>query len=165
MDHYIISRYDKDQKSNDGSWKYYNNFDECKELFSSISYSDIKLDSKGDCVLIPYSSGSDYSGTTIELSNFRCIKEDFSQYILELYGDYGSFGLLVKLSDLESIPELQELFDRLDSYPLYNEDDLYQLESELLGDVWDIHMKDDLSRSLKENNINPDSINDLESLF
>lgn len=165
IERYSISRYDRDQESNDGSWKYYTDFNQCKELFGSISYSDIKLDNQGDCILIPYSSGSDYSGTTVELSNFNCIKEDFNQYILELYGGFGSFGLLIKLSDLETVPELQELFDQLESYPLYSDDDLSQLESELLNQVWEVYMEYDFPRTLKENNIDPDSIDDLELLF
>ena len=165
MERYSISRYDHDFESKDNSWRYYTSFDVCKELFSSISYSDIKLDKQGDCILIPYSSGSDYSGSTVELSNFNCIKEDFSQYVLELYGGYGSFGLLIKLSDLKSVPELKELFDTLDSYPLYNEDDHSQLESDLLNESWDAWVKYDFDRELKNNNIDPDSIDDLENLF
>lgn len=161
---YRINKYDHDVESNDGSWKHYTSFDKCKELFSSMSYSDITPDNNGDCTIIPYASGSAYGGTTVELSNFQCIKEDYSQYVLELYGGYVSFGLLVKLSDVESIPELKELFNDLDNYPLYSEDHFAQLEWELLNQSWEAWVKWDFGRLLSDNNIEVEDDNQ-EQLF
>ena len=133
-----------------GQWTHIDNFNEYRKEFSSVSYGDVKPDNNGDCIEIPYCTGSDYSGGTAELSNYRCIKEDFNKYVLPMYGGYGTFGLLISIDDYNNVPELQELFESLDKYPLYNEDDHSQLEQEIIDTAWDSWVWFDLSRLLDD---------------
>lgn len=101
---------------------------------SGISYGDIVDDIKGDYLELPFATFSDYSGATVECSNQRVFFGRYgeggdSQAVKELFGRYGTRGIIIKL-DLATESMLDDILD-LDNYPLLDEEDLSMLESDL----------------------------------
>ena len=100
--------------------------------------------------LVPYASGSDYSGNTVELSNFQALMEDFKDLIesgnlIEVSGGYKTFGLV---STVETSEEFVEAMRRLENYPLYDEDHNSELERELQEAAVPGYVLYDLNREL-----------------
>lgn len=97
--------------------------------------------------LIPYSSGSDYSGSTVEQSNYRVLAADSevtAQSVL-IQGDYGTFGIayLGEPSD-----HIREICGALESYPLLDESDHSELEMEIEQEQWADWGRKDFKRAL-----------------
>jgi hypothetical protein len=97
-----------------------------------------------------YLSGSDYSGTLVERSNRDCWREDFAagedQWWVEVSGGHGTFAIVVRLDALPD--EAIEFLERLDTYPLADEDANSQLETEAQIEAWDNWAARDFVRAL-----------------
>ncbi len=104
--------------------------------------------------------GSDYSGTTIELSNFEVFKERYEDLpgVYTMYGGYSTFAIAISVKWLinpDNEEKAQEIIDdliALSDYPLLDDEHLSNMESEkeyewVTGNtnwIWD------LNRELKE---------------
>jgi hypothetical protein len=77
-------------------------------------------------------SGSDYSGGMVERSNFRVFLKEHKEVdgVYELFGGYGTFGIAVRLDVYNSNNDIKEALDALDNYPVINDEDLSEMESE-----------------------------------
>lgn len=124
---------------------------------NKISYGDIKVDSKGKFLEVPYTGYSDYSGSTVERSNCNCFLDTFEEYLgismWEMYGGYGTRGVLITLELYENNDEVKDIIDSLFDYPLINEDEMSSLEMEIENESWDDWIKSDLIRLLDKNNL------------
>ena len=85
--------------------------------------------------VIEYATGSDYSGSLVEVSNARCLKKDFP-WLVELYGGHGTQGLAYLGKRENQSDALIEAIDALTQYPLYSDDDHSQLEMERPDEAW-----------------------------
>jgi hypothetical protein len=85
--------------------------------------------------VIEYATGSDYSGTLVEASNARVLKERFP-WLVTLYGGHGTFGVAYLGKRENQNPELIEALDGLEIYPLADEDDHSTLECERVDESW-----------------------------
>lgn len=85
--------------------------------------------------LIEYATGSDYSGTLVEVSNARCLKKDFP-WLVEVHGGYGTFGVGYLGKRENQNDALIEAIDSLTDYPLYADDDHSELECERESEAW-----------------------------
>jgi len=137
------------------SWK-----EEDKKDLSSLSYGHIREDKTGDLIFVPYTTYSDYSGSTVERSNCRSFLEMFNQdedqysgKIWEVYGGYGTRGVVILKSLFDENEEIQEVFENLDDYPLLDEDDWSTLEIEIQDESWEDWIKFDLIRLLEKDNL------------
>lgn len=77
--------------------------------------------------MFPYSSGSDYSGDTVELSNYQVLAEDehvMSRSVL-IQGSHGTFGIAYIGFPTRRI---REIVAALESYPLLDESHHSELE-------------------------------------
>lgn len=101
-----------------------------------------------------YCSGSDYSGGSVEASNYRLIVADYGDIVCDMSGDFGSFGVAVRVDRLfdyrdPRCSELRELFEHLADYPVIDEEDMCRLEMELADSDWDCWAKSDFERELR----------------
>lgn len=112
---------------------------------NAVSYGDIKpisLKDDPDIVfeelffLMPYCTGSDYSGALVELSNYQVMLDNYKDHpgVYRVYGGYSTFGILISvhemLSDESFFDEVLDIITGLNNYPVIDDDDLSNLESE-----------------------------------
>ncbi len=119
----------------------------------SISYGSHNSGRLGDidwdCLFTPsYFTYSDYSGSTVERSNCDVFIEKYGENpgVYELYGDYGTRGVAVKLSAIT--PEMIEEFQALSDYPLMDEEHHSNLEFEMEQEAWGDWISGDFRRDL-----------------
>lgn len=97
--------------------------------------------------LIPYASGSDYSGNLCERSNADVLKERFP-WLVTLYGGYGTFGVAFLGKRENQNPELLEALNDLQGYPLVDEDHHSHLKMEVSDQAWESYGRKDWTRAL-----------------
>jgi hypothetical protein len=137
----------------DGYWSTIHNPDDAG--LASVSYGDIKPDLSGPYIEAPYSTWSDYSGSTAERSNCRVLSDMLKDKpgVYPIYGGYSTTGLLISMEYLESDSDLQDTLADLFNYPVINEDDWSQLECEIEDEDWASWIKYDLQHELDSRDI------------
>ncbi|WP_405056979.1 hypothetical protein OG474_30115 [Kribbella sp. NBC_01505] len=81
-------------------------------------------------------SFSDYSGSGYHRSNHRSLLRDFGDYVIDTYGGHGTEALFLRLDSLIPIL-LAEAVVSMGEYPVYDEDDWSELETETEQEDWD----------------------------
>lgn len=99
-------------------------------------------------VTLPFTDWSDYSGATYTRSNYRSLLRDFPGTFVDVYGSHGYSGLALDMSAY--IPEhLADCLHNLaDEYPVYDESDMSELETELQTEGWANHGREDFRREV-----------------
>lgn len=120
--------------------------------------------------LIPLCSYSDYSGTTVERSNFEVCLEEIEEYggILgvnawTVYGGHGTTALAIRGG--WNIPEDCELFEYIEglySYAVISESHMSELEVELEIEAFADYIEYDLIRALEKKFSGPETDLDMD---
>lgn len=99
-----------------------------------VSYGCLKDTEEGDYIEVPYATFSDYSGSTVEYSNYRTFLDRYGEFdgVKELRGGFYTRGIIVKISSLTDVM-LDDINGLLD-YPLMDEEDFSELEYNLAVD-------------------------------
>lgn len=107
--------------------------------------------------IIEYATGSDYSGSLVERSNFRVLQRDFP-WLVEIYGGHGTQGLAYLGRRENQNDALIEAIDSLADYPLLDESDHSELECETEDEAWSDYGESDFVCALNEylDEIDPD---------
>ena len=149
---------------------------EVVELDKGVTLDDVRYgrwcSKKDGHYLLPnYLSGSDYSGTLVERSNYKKWSEDFAAgegvWWGSTSGGHGTFGIIV---DLDAIPadindEVIEFFDGLSSYPVADDDLHSEMEVEAQNEAWESWARSDFKKALeKKFDVDLDEV-DGEKLF
>ena len=116
----------------------------------SVYWSNLKNDNLGEWFIFPVASFADYSNTSfVEVSNYEIIQDEWLKHplVFDVYGDYGSKGLLFHRTMLE-IEEIQELINSLENYILLDEENYYEKCHESYCKSWDDFGNDDFIRGL-----------------
>jgi hypothetical protein len=95
---------------------------------------------------IEHTGAGDYSGGTVEMSNYRVIKNDpaLQDKVAYGYSGYGYKSVIVPIFEGQKTPEeISEIEERLNDYPLLDEDEHSQLEMELEGEAWNDYGRDE----------------------
>jgi hypothetical protein len=152
----VYSRYDRDDT---GAWGYISRAD------GSASYGDFKpvkwhtdpRDVNRELYFfVPYASGSDYSGSTVERSNYVVfLAENVQDWIHEVYGDFGTYAVAVSVNGLLSADEdvfdlICDTIEKLEDYPLIDDEALSQLEMEGTDEAWTSWVQSDFVRGLEK---------------
>ena len=103
-----------------------------QKLYPDTSYSEL-------LITPDYMTGSDYSGTTVELSNYQVFKEKHGSLngVYDVYGGYSTFAIAISVKWLldpvneEKANEIIETLKALDDCPLLDDEHLSNLESDL----------------------------------
>lgn len=113
------------------------------------SWSDSPIgDRTWPITLFPYSSGSDYSGSTVEQSNYRVLIDDahVMRRSVIVEGGYSTFGVAYIGAPTRRI---REICAALDGYPLLDESDHSELESEIEQEQWQEWGRADFAREIE----------------
>lgn len=85
--------------------------------FFQVSLSDLISDKDGEWEFLEYTQGSDYSGSSVERSNYEVIKEMLQSGELNekdvklVYGGANSYGILYRIGAFSNAPSLSDLND------------------------------------------------------
>lgn len=88
-----------------------------------------------ELTLIDYATGSDYSGTLVEHSNYRTLKAEFP-WLVEVHGGHGTFGLAYLGKRENQNAALIEAIDSLTDYCIFDDSDHSNLECEREIEAW-----------------------------
>ena len=99
--------------------------------------------------LFPYSSGSDYSGSTVEQSNYRVLCDDthVMRRSVIVEGNYSTFGVAYLGHPTRKI---REICAALDGYTLLDESDHSELETEIEQKQWQEWGRADFRREIAD---------------
>lgn len=110
-------------------WEHYDTPEE------DVAYSALERHPDGMYVLMPYATGSDYSGSTVERANYLQLIDEHPDVCIPVHGGYGTYVVLVALD--EWTPELDDVLRDLEQYPVLSDDQLSHLETELEDEAWE----------------------------
>lgn len=107
---------------------------------------------------VPYASGSDYSGSTVEKANAGCIEESYGEHdwVHPVYGGHGTYAVAIGITGLlsdcddDTFDELCETLEGLADYPLIDDDALSNLEMEGADEAWNSWCKDSFTRAVEK---------------
>lgn len=159
----------------------YSNFSDVKDD-NDKAIDDLLADSsedaeKKDLYIIPrYASGSDYSGGTVERSNYLALCEEFDDYCVYVSGGHGSYAIAFSVrwlctdsddsdDDTDAIKDnVLNILSALEDYPCIDECALSDLESELSDQAWNSWASGDFQRAIEKRwNVELDFTDDAES--
>ena len=122
------------------------------EDLARLSYGDLRDFSgdplNGDYYMPELMSGSDYVNGSVTVSNHRVFLEDFGKVdgVHGVYGGYGTYAVAIRLDAIT--PEMLEVFEALEDYPLISEDDHSEVETTAQDEAWDSWVKSDFRKEL-----------------
>lgn len=106
---------------------------------------------------VPYASGSDYSGSTVEKANAKCIEDAYEEHewVHSVYGGHNTYAVAIGVTGLltcdeDTFDELCETLEGLADYPCIDDEALCELEMEGADEAWDSWCKDDFTRALEK---------------
>lgn len=111
-------------------------------------------------------AGSDYAGEALTRSNHAVFIEEYGTVdgVLDVYGDYSTYGVLIRREVYDSNESIRETLARLDSYPVLDEDHMSQVETDAENDAWESWACADFKRELaKRFPESEDVIDDMDS--
>lgn len=114
--------------------------DETLETGSRYSYRDFEA-YKGEVtealkkslfIRPDFFSGSDYSGSTYTVSNFRTFLKEHKDIegVYELFGDFGSYAIVIRADVAEENEEIRDTLNALENYPVIDDGDSSAVELE-----------------------------------
>lgn len=127
------------------SWGYLSDPPEANgevRTYSNTDFGRSKADNNG-WFQVDYATGSDYSGGSVNESNYRVLGEmlenahpEGSEPVVwaRTRGGHGTYGIIVNYGDLDE--EVREAIDALENYPLMDEEDHSRLEMEQQEEAW-----------------------------
>ncbi len=121
-------------------------------LYDSFIETDWDVD-ENIYFFVPFTSGSDYSGSTVTLANYRAFKDYDVDWVHFAYGGHSTYAVVInanKLCDSEIFDEIIEILEGLEDYPIIDEDLLYKVEAELIESSWDGWAKADFKIAIEK---------------
>lgn len=125
----------------------YGDFDSADWPESAASYLDALSDDileSGDLYFyVPYATGSDLSGSTVEAANYKWFVEEHGNedWIHEVYGGHNTYAFAIGLTGLlacdeDTFDEICEAIEGLADYPLIDDQLLHEVESDGSDEAW-----------------------------
>jgi hypothetical protein len=107
---------------------------------------------------VPYASGSDYSGSTCEKANAKCVEESYGEHdwVHPVYGGHGTYAVAIGITGLlsdcddDTFDEFCETLEDLADYPVIDEEALCEYEMEGADEAWESWCKGDFTRALEK---------------
>lgn len=125
------------------------------DSYSSLNYGSWHEQSRKGTVELffpSHLSGSDYSGSSLERSNYGVFVEEYAKTLGTLWfetpGSHGTFGVAIRMdcADVDILETLQALSD----YPIMDEDHMSNLEMEEQNKQWESSDRYDFVRQLEK---------------
>jgi len=106
---------------------------------------------------LPYASGSDYSGSTVEAANHKEFLESYGEeeFVWEAHGGHNTYAVVLGLTGLlecadDTFDAILDIIEGLEDYPLINDEALSNLESDLADEAWDSWVAAEFRRALEK---------------
>ena len=106
---------------------------------------------------LPYASGSDYSGSTVEKANCREFLESYGEeaFVWEARGGFDTYAVVLGLTGLlecadDTFDAILGIIEGLEDYPLIDDEALSNLECTLADEAWDSWVAADFRRDLEK---------------
>ena len=106
---------------------------------------------------LPYASGSDYSGSTVEKANCREFLESYGEegFVWEAHGGHNTYAVVLGLTGLLECPDdtfdsILGIVEGLEDYPLIDDEALSTLEMEGADEAWESWVASDFRRALEK---------------
>ena len=158
-------------RGRDGSWGYNTRAD------GNVSYGDLKDSDWPDSAesylralstddtasgevyfYVPYASGSDYSGSLVEKSNYNVFTETYGkdcEWVFSAHGGYSTYAAVVGLTGLLTCDEdtadaILDTLAGLEDYPLIDEEANSILEMEETDSAWESWAAGDFGRAVEK---------------
>lgn len=116
-------------------------------------FEEVTTPAKGDVLyaLPDAMSGSDYSGSSYNYSNYRVFLGTFKSFkgVYDIYGGYGTYGVAIRESLINSNKDIQHTLKSLEEYPLLDDQDQSNLEVEWADEAWKSWARDDSVKFLR----------------
>jgi hypothetical protein len=125
---------------------------------------------------LPYASGSDYSGSTVEAANHREFLESYGEeaFVWEAHGGFNTYAVVLGLTGLlecadDTFDAVVGIVEGLENYPLIDDEALSKLESDNANEAWESWVAGDFRRALEKKFDNAEfdwpADSDLRALF
>lgn len=107
---------------------------------------------------VPYASGSDYSGSLVERSNYNVFTETYgkdNEWVFSAHGGHNTYAAVVGLTGLltcdeDTADEVLNVLEGLVDYPLIDEEANSTLEMEKADEAWDSWVAGDFRRAVEK---------------
>ena len=106
---------------------------------------------------MPYASGSDYSGSTVEKANCREFLESYGEegFVWEAHGGHNTYAVVLGLTGLLECPDdtfdaILGIVEGLEDYPLIDDEALSTLETEGADEAWESWVAGDFRCALEK---------------
>jgi hypothetical protein len=123
----------------------------------SVSYGNFKFDDEGRYFTVPFASGSDYSGSTLERSNYLWWVEQYGKcaFTHTAHGGYNTYALYICLDELLAVDDdmfeaVCEALEALAEYPCFDEEAQTMLESDLSDEAWEEWVSEEFVRAIEK---------------
>jgi len=133
--------------------------DDCPE--SAVEYLEgLSTDATEEGELyffLPYATGSDYSGSTVEKANCREFLESYGEeaFVWAARGGFNTYAVVLGLTGLLECPDdtfdaVMGVIEGLEDYPLIDDEALSNLEMEGADEAWESWVAGDFRRALEK---------------
>jgi len=106
---------------------------------------------------LPYASGSDYSGSTVEAANHKEFLESYGEeaFVWEAHGGFNTYAVVLGLTGLlecadDTFDAILDIIEGLENYPLIDDEALSKLESDNANEAWESWVAEDFRRALEK---------------
>ena len=106
---------------------------------------------------LPYASGSDYSGSTVEKANCREFLESYGEesFVWEAHGGYDTYAVVLGLTGLlecavDTFDAILDIIEGLEDYLLIDDEALSNVEMEGADEAWESWVAGDFRRALEK---------------
>ena len=114
---------------------------------------------------VPYCGGSDYSGSSVEASNYKVMKDEYGNHadVAFYYGGHGTYGVIYRENTKDE--DLLDIIKGLNDYPLISEDVNSEVEIEWENEAWESWARHDFIDELKKKFTNDLDVEDQADLI
>ena len=107
---------------------------------------------------VPYASGSDYSGSLVERSNYNAFIEEYgkdNEWVFSAHGGFDTYAAVVGLTGLltcadDTADSILEALEGLADYPLLDEEAHSALERESTDSAWELWAAESFRRTVEK---------------
>jgi hypothetical protein len=124
--------------------------------FLAVSVRDLRPANDGEYVELPNTGGSDYSGDTTTIANYKTLLVDYADLLgksmWKITGGHYTYGLVFYWPSLTTEQQVQlEILDNaLEDYPILDEMEWAEVENDLVDEAWDSWLGSDIQRHLNK---------------
>lgn len=101
-----------------------------------------------DILMPEHMVGGDYSGDSSTRANYTSFMAEFGEVpgVIAIYGSHGSYAVGIRIEAVNE--EMVEILEKLQDYPIIDEEKMSEVESEWENEAWENWARSDFRRAL-----------------